>query len=79
MELGDNGVDGELDSSPLDILPTSVVVVINSFEPSDIIVGVGDEMDSKIVGIGGRLIMMFPHHLTISESDVFLNGLAGGH
>lgn len=50
-KLGDNSVDGVLDSGPLDVLPAAVVVFVDGFEPSDIVMRVGDEMDGD-VGVG---------------------------
>jgi hypothetical protein len=74
-EFGDDCVDGVLYRGKLDGLIGSVVVIINSLKPSDIIMRVCDDMHGEVVSIGTLLGVVFPHHRAIGKSDVlFLTG-----
>jgi hypothetical protein len=65
-EFLDDGVDGVLDSSELGSHVSSVEVVVDCLEPSDIIMGVGDEMNGKGRSVFGVfLVVMFLHHFLV--------------
>jgi hypothetical protein len=69
-QLGNHSVDGVLYSSKLRPHVSSIEVVVDSFEPSDIVMRVGDKMDGECRAIGGVgfMVMLF-HHLFIVESE----------
>ena len=66
-----NGIDGVLNTCKLSSHVSSIEVVIDSFEPSDIIMGVGDEMNGEVGSIDWIfLVMMFFHHFLVCKSEV---------
>ena len=74
-QLGNNSINGVLNSSPLDVLLTAIVVLVDGFEPSNIIMRMGDEMNGDVGCIGrGWMMMVFLHHVFVGESDVGVEG-----
>lgn len=69
-EFLNNGVDGVLDSCKLNSHISTIVVVVDSFKPADIVVRMGDEMDGE-----GRsilrifFVMMLLHHFLVVISQ----------
>lgn len=69
-KLGHHGVDGVLDSCELGSHVSPVEVVVDCFEPSDVVVGMGDEMDSNTWPVFGvLLIVVLLHHVLIGISQ----------
>ena len=68
-KLGDDGIDGILDSCELCPHVSTVVVVVDSFEPSYIIVWVWDEVDCETGPVFGIFfVVMFLHHVLVGIS-----------
>ena len=74
-KLGNNSINGVLDAGPLNICFAAIVVLINCFQPSNIIMRMWNEMNSDIgiVGRGGMMVV-FLHHFLVSEPDVGVEG-----
>jgi hypothetical protein len=69
-EFGDHGVDGVLHPGELGAHVGSVVIVVDCFEPSYIIMRMGDEVDGQVGAIlGVCLVVMLLHHLLVSKSE----------
>lgn len=71
-EFLDDGVDSILNSCELSSHISTIVVVVYSFEPADVVMGMGDEMDGESRPIFGIFFMMvLLHHflVVISQSS----------
>ena len=65
-EFADDGVDGVLHSCELCPHVSAVEVVVDCLEPSDVVVGVGDEVDGEgSIGGAGFMVVLFEHVLVV--------------
>ena len=73
-EFGDDCVDGVDHSCELGAHVGSVEVVVDCFQPSDVVVGVRDEVDRQIGSSCVFLGVVGFHHLVVGEAEVAEGG-----